>query len=198
MLSNRFDSSFLLARRNHLHQEPVGFWQTLMCLGLAFLLSTFNIFPIFHLLVPSKDFPILMGIWFLRFMGFPFFLQPFLGTILLLDLEIRELSNRLKDVAASNDLQLTRTFVQEVVGVKSKWARFLQAQLVLGLLQPLAYTFTVLWPLKLLSFCWRKHANISFLVLGGVLKKSPKTDFGPKTLSFSGFFGVGKISSFTG
>lgn len=157
MLSNRFDSSFLLARRNHLHQENVGFWQTLMCLGLAFLLSTFNIFPIFHLLVPSKDFPILMGIWFLRFMGFPFFLQPFLGTILLLDLEIRELSNRLKDVAASNDLQLTRTFVQEVVGVKSKWARFLQAQLALGLLQPLAYTFTVLWPLKLVSCCWRKY-----------------------------------------
>lgn len=118
-----------------------------------------------------------MGIWFLRFMGFPFFLQPFLGTILLLDLEIRELSNRLKDVAASNDLQLTRTFVQEVVGVKSKWARFLQAQLALGLLQPLAYTFTVLWPLKSCELLLAiesisEHFLCFWWLCGGVLQKT--------------------------
>ena len=79
MLSNRFDSSFLLARRNHLHQENVGFWQTLMCLGLAFLLSTFNIFPHLPSLGSFKGLPNPHGYLVSTFHGLSIFPATFFG-----------------------------------------------------------------------------------------------------------------------
>jgi len=71
------------------------------------------------------------------------FLQPYIGTVLLLELEMRELTLRLEEVVDSNDVLACRGLLETIAKVKAKWARFLRAQFVSGMIAPGIYGLLV-------------------------------------------------------
>ena len=139
-LSLRSDLAGLFSRRQHV-REPVALRRNSFCLGIAALVSTLSIMAYWNCGLEHQTF-------FSRWVGFrilflPLLLQPYIGTVLLLELEMRELTVMLEEVVYSDDVPACRGLLQKIANVKGKWASFLRQQFVFGMLAPGIYGLLV-------------------------------------------------------
>ena len=76
-----------------------------------------------------------------RVPGLPLMLQPSVGAILLMELDMGLLSARQVALAESPSCSEYDVFyfIEEVASVKQKWSCFIQAHIVLGMIEPVAY-----------------------------------------------------------
>ena len=137
----QFDSASLFSRRQHVRREPVALRRNLFCLAIASLVSTLSIMTYWDCVREHQTF---FACWVgFRMLLLPLLLQPYIGTVLLLELEMRELTVRLKEVVDSNDVLACRGLLEKIANVKAKWAPFLRWQLVSGMLAPGIYGLLV-------------------------------------------------------
>lgn len=135
--SLKFDSAGLFSRRQHVRREPVALRRNSFCLGIAASVCTLGIVTFWDCVCEHQTF----FAWWVgfRMLLLPLFLQPYIGTVLLLELEMRELTVRLEEVVDSNDVLPCHSLLEKIANVKAKWARFLRLQFFFGMLGPGIY-----------------------------------------------------------
>lgn len=136
---NRLDSSFLFSRKEDLVRRDLPLRAILLWFGLGALLSILNLGTVWHWIQDALgSAAIVMNF---RLLGLPLMLQPSVGTILLMELDMGLLSTRQVALAESPSFSEYDVFyfIEEVASVKQKWSRFIHAHIVLGIIQPVAY-----------------------------------------------------------
>lgn len=138
---NRFDSSFLLqvfSRKDDLVKQDLPLRATLLWLGLGALLSILNLGTVCWI---QNDFGLEALLMSYRVPVLPLMLQPSVGAILLMELDMGLLSARQVALAESPSCSEYDVFdfIEEVGSVKQKWSRFIHAHIVLGMMEPVAY-----------------------------------------------------------
>ena len=144
---NRWDSSFLFSRKEDLVKQDLPLRATLLWLGLGALLSILNLLVFMVMLVGTgwhwiRDSPgVVASLMSCRVLGLPLVLQPSVGAILLMELDMGILSARQVELAESPSYSEYDVFyfLEEVASVKQKWSRFIHAHIVLGMIEPVAY-----------------------------------------------------------
>lgn len=159
-LSLRSDFASLFSRRQHV-REPVALRRNSFCLGIAALVSTLSIMTFWDCVREQQTF---FAYWVgFRMLLLPVLLQPYIGTVLLLELEMHELTVRLEEVVDSNDVLACRGLLQEIANVKGKWASFLRQQLVSGMLAPGIYGLLVFFTVTNRDFAKDPLARVLFV-----------------------------------
>lgn len=135
---NRFDSSFLFSWKEDLVKQDLPLRATLLWLGLGALLSILNLGRVCWI---QNDFGREALLMSYRVPGLPLMLQPSVGAILLMELDMGLLSARQVALAESPSCSEYDVFyfIEEVASVKQKWSCFIQAHIVLGMIEPVAY-----------------------------------------------------------
>ena len=135
----RFDSSFLFSRKEDLVKQDLPLRATLLWLGLGALLSILNLGTVWHWI--QNDFETVAIMMSFRVLGLPLILQPSVGAILLMELDMSLLSARQVELAESPSCSEYDVFyfIEEIASVKQKWSPFIHAHIVLGMIEPVAY-----------------------------------------------------------
>ena len=135
---NRFDLSFLFSRKEDLVKQDLPLRATLLWLGLGALLSILNLGTVCWI---QNDFGREALLMSYRVPGLPLMLQPSVGAILLMELDMGLLSAGQVALAESPSCSEYDVFyfIEEVASVKQKWSCFIQGHIVLGMTEPVAY-----------------------------------------------------------
>jgi len=136
---NRFDSSFLFSRKEDLVRQDLPLRAILVWVGLGALLSILNLGTVWHWIQNALGSAAIVMSF--RILGLPLMLQPSVGAILLMELDMGLLSTRQVALAESPSCSEYDVFylIEEVASVKQKWSCFIHAHVVLGMIEPVAY-----------------------------------------------------------